>query len=133
MLPHPHTAFHSLPVRVGCALLALWIFLLSLAGVSPSLHAWLHADTGSGCAGHCHHPSGASSDADGAGTAPADQGGHFCGVIALQGAITANIHIALPERCGYQQTHLNTCGEQLIAEKTARCQQTRAPPIKIYV
>lgn len=116
----------SAPVRVSCALLALWIFILSLAGVSPALHSWLHANTtgcSQGCVAHTEDTPPAQNDAD----------GHYCGVIALQSALATGIVLALPERSEYERIHFQSLSLQLPSQTSELRHQARAPPIEILV
>lgn len=114
----------STHTRVACALLAAWIFILSLAGVSPALHGWLHADIAPGCAHGC-------------GTVPDDapakshEDGHYCGVIALQGTDAPVIDLTLPERNRYERFHFEPVHERLHAHASQHRLQARAPPIEI--
>ena len=113
-----------LPLRVGAGFLAGWVLLLSLAGVSPSLHAWLHAEPG--CAHAC---------AEHAGDGPPEAGedGHYCGVIALQHAACALDTVVPPGRAAYQRLHFEAPVERPHASTSELRLQARAPPIEIPV
>lgn len=110
-----------MPLRVASALLASWIFVLSLAGVSPALHDWMHAD--SGCASACDSP---PEERD-------ENGGHYCGVIALQSALNTVDSVALPERIAHQRIDLEATFERYATLHIDRCLQARAPPVEIIV
>lgn len=112
--------------RVSSALLAAWIFILSLAGVSPALHDWLHADTDSGCAHEC-----STTPEDSHGESHTE--GHYCGVIALQGTDAPTTALALPERSDHQRIHFESGSEELRTHAPENRLQARAPPIEIVV
>lgn len=104
--------------------------MLSLAGVSPALHGWLHAAPG--CADPC------SPEKDGHGESQNGHsngapGGHFCGVIALQGAETANTAISLPNLGGVAYSLFRDNGHSLASQAAFDSTQARAPPFRILV
>lgn len=123
MKTHPPQSQASAPTQVACGLLATWIFILSLAGVSPALHSWLHADT------FCEHVC----DTHPEDTAPAenDPDGHYCGVIALQGGLAPIITVELPERADYERIHFQSQNQRLRSHVSELRLQARAPPIEI--
>lgn len=117
----------SAPSRWLCALLAAWIFILSLAGVSPAMHAWLHADA------DCAHTCDPHTDQETPASKDTDTSGHYCGVVALQGAIAPTVALVLPERTDFEQIHFSSRSERLTSQKPQRCLRARAPPIEIIV
>jgi len=108
-----------MPLRVAGALLVAWILVLSFAGVSPQLHSWLHQE--SGCAHTCEsHPDEAPDE-----TAP-----HYCGVVALQGALNDLPIVCVPERlvvlrAGHEWTH-----DDSALSSARQTHRARAPPLK---
>jgi hypothetical protein len=108
--------------------LAVWIFVLSLAGVSPELHASLHAH--SDCAGQCP-----TSDAPNTGTenhppAPHDEE-HFCGVVALQSAESSTGITYLPEHALIFRSYLAGIQANFKLHSYQTPLQARAPPFEI--
>lgn len=110
------------PTQVTSALLALWIFVLSLAGVSPALHSWLHADSS------CAHTCETHTD-----EAPEDAEGHYCGVIALQGTLHTLALIDLPERTSFERIDFKPFYQLATQQRVDQPFQARAPPIEILV
>jgi hypothetical protein len=105
------------------ALLAAWIFILSLAGVSPALHSWLHADDACAhaCGSHAEEAPSEHSDAD----------GHYCAVVALQGAVAPSIAMALPERSAIERSCFLLLNERTRSHTRELAFGARAPPIEI--
>ncbi len=101
-------------------LLAAWIFVLTLAGVSPALHDWLHADNS--CASHCEHPEEENSE---------ENPEHFCGVLTLQSGAVATPALEIPERLSFQRVPLAVGDEVIASIKAAHTYQARAPPVEI--
>jgi hypothetical protein len=122
MFLRPQKTKLTRPLRVTSALLAVWILVLSLAGVSPALHGWLHADSG------CAHECGGSHDEE-----PANADGHYCGVVALQGALATVVPAALPELSNFERLEYELRCERFAAEPIDRHLQARAPPFEILV
>jgi hypothetical protein len=118
----------AMPLRVASILLASWIFVLSLAGVSPALHSWLHAD--SGCAHACEAHGDNAPSSPSSPSSPADTEGHFCGVIALQGTIATVAAIDLPTRTSFQHSDLESPAQQVAEQQIEQPFQARAPPLK---
>lgn len=113
---------HLLPRQVASALLAGWLLILSFAGVSPALHDWLHQ--ASECAHECNtHPE----------EEPAESTDHYCGVIALQGAVAEFGVIALPERASFVKVTVGFWSKRIYAKTIAQTFQARAPPVEIIV
>jgi len=106
------------------AALAIWIFVLSLAGVSPALHSWLHADASR--ESHCH-----SEHEDSSSSSSSD--GHYCGVIALQSAMTAVETAVLPERTEYQRIDFQAASIRWLSPYIDQRPRARAPPVEIVV
>lgn len=106
--------------RLVAALLAAWIFVLTLAGVSPALHEWLHADEG--CASHCEHPEEENSE---------ESPEHFCGVLILQSGAIATPALEVPEFISCQRALLTIGDEVIASEKVAQTHQARAPPVEV--
>jgi len=107
--------------RVLGGLMAFGILLLSLAGVSPALHDWMHAD--SGCASACDSHSEERDENE----------GHYCGVIALQSALNTVATVALPERIAHQRIDLEATFERYTTLHIDRRLRARAPPVEIIV
>jgi len=104
--------------------LAFWILLLSLAGMSPSLHDYMH--------GHCEaHTS--STGADETSHQTTDGSNHFCGVTLLNIGVLLSVLFATP------QVISQLCGWRLCLDLTsdAKCAsfsyQARAPPFESIV
>lgn len=113
-------------LRVAAALLAAWIFVLSLAGVSPALHKSLHAQPD--CASQCAGQKGSHSDTE---TPPPDGEGHYCAIAILQSAQFASGTLSLPEaphRFGSYVADIETSFEPHRYETPL---QARAPPFEI--
>ena len=106
--------------RLVAATLAAWIFVLTLAGVSPALHEWLHADEG--CASHCEHSDEENSE---------EEVEHFCGVLMLQNGAIATPALDLPERISYEALPLAIGDEIIASKKVAQAHQARAPPVEV--
>jgi hypothetical protein len=106
--------------RLVAALLAAWVFVLTLAGVSPALHKWLHADNN--CASHCEHPEGEKSEGN-----PE----HFCGVLTLQSGAVATPALEVPECLSFRRAPLAVGDEVIASKKAGYTHQARAPPVEI--
>lgn len=117
----------STPVRVACALLAAWIFILSLAGVNPAMHSWLHAEPGCAHEGMPHNEDAPQEPTDDRPHAD----GHYCGVIALQGGVAPTIVVELPTRTAHQRIHFESHSPRLLSHTNELRLQARAPPIEI--
>jgi hypothetical protein len=119
MHPRVQQSRISTPTRVLSGFLAAWVFVLSLAGVSPQLHDWLHQDSG------CAHSCESHSDENTNEAAP-----HYCGVVALQGALLDALHLSAPERASHQRAEWYCLSEDSLGSLTDRTHQARAPPLK---
>lgn len=115
-------------LRVAAVFLAAWIFVLSLAGVSPALHQSLHAQPD--CASQCSSQQSPHSD-DGDRTPTPDGEGHYCAIAILQSAQFASGSVSLPEsphRFGSYVTDIETSFEP---HRYQTPLQARAPPFEI--
>ena len=106
--------------RLVAASLAAWIFVLTLAGVSPALHEWLHADEG--CVSHCEHPEEENSE---------ESPEHFCGVLTLQSGAIATPALEIPERLTYLSVSLAIVDEIIASTQVEQTQHARAPPVEV--
>lgn len=97
--------------------------MLSLAGVSPALHSWLHADT------NCAHTCGTDTEENP--PPQSDATGHYCGVIALQGTVVPAIILELPERSVFERIHFESLSRRLLSHASDLRLQARAPPIEV--
>lgn len=115
-------------LRVVAALLAVWIFVLSLAAVSPTLHAWLHAQPD--CAAHCadkKSPHGNAED-----PTPASGGeGHYCAIAILQSAQIASGILSLPEAPHHFGSYVSEIETSFQPHRYHSPLQARAPPFEI--
>ncbi|MDQ8194446.1 hypothetical protein QEH59_08410 [Coraliomargarita sp. SDUM461004] len=119
----PEPAPHSAPLRVLIAMLTVWIFVLSLAGVSPALHSWLHAKN------DCKsHDAAHSEQQDNS-----DNSAHYCAVIAIQGAMATVDSAVLPERATYARIDFEAVRERSTPPQTQLLSSARAPPFEIIV
>lgn len=107
------------PIKLASALLAVWLFLLALAGVSPVLHSWLHVDAScaSGCGSHGDE-------------APIEAEGHYCAVIALQATLDTVATIDLPARAAFLQLNFEVLVQKVSEHESLLPFQARAPPLK---
>jgi len=110
----------KLTERLFASLLAAWIFVLTLAGVSPEIHEWLHADEG--CASHCEHPEENETD---------ENSGHYCGVLILQSGATITPTLDLPERLSLFIAIVPLGDEAFASSKVELAEHARAPPVKV--
>lgn len=108
--------------RLVAATLAAWIFVLTLAGVSPALHDWLHAD--GGCASHCEHSDSDEENSE-------EEAEHFCGVLMLQNGEIATPALDFPERISHEAVPLAIGDEVIVSAQVEQTQQARAPPVEV--
>lgn len=106
--------------QIASVLLAAWVFVLTLAGVSPALHEWLHAD--SGCAGQCEHSEENSSE---------ESPEHFCGVLTLQSGAISTHALEVPKRLTHQSVSLAIVDEIIASTQVEQTQHARAPPFEV--
>lgn len=133
-----HTLFSAVKddsIRAGRSIfsvgLILAFFLTYLAGTSPGLHAWLHAEEEAGCgtagcAGH-HAPTAPDSESEDS-ELPDDA--HFCGLIVFAAGFLADAPSPSPgEPEGFRgEAHAETNG--VTPPRTAYfLPQGRAPPV----
>ncbi|MFT4901853.1 MAG: hypothetical protein ACI81V_001131 [Lentimonas sp.] len=110
--------------------LTAWIFLLTLAAVSPGLHAWLHGASAEEAicsgSGHVHTEGQNSSDAG-------VHAAHFCGVMALQsGLIYLPFITVTPERVVLASIPIRP-GRTFSFQVFSCNDPARAPPIESFV
>ncbi len=113
-------------LRVAAALLAVWIFVLSLAGVSPALHKWLHAQAD--CASQCADKQSSHSDTE---TPAPDSEGHYCAIAILQSAQFASGSVSLPEAPHRFGSYVSEIETSFRPHRYHSPLQARAPPFEI--
>ena len=99
--------------------LAVLIWLLSLASVSPALHQWLHAEEAA-----CEHSCHAHHEAD----PDPNEAGHVCAVTILDQGATAAVPVALPLPTKVALQSLAIEAERIWCGQAPLRRCARAPP-----